>query len=76
MRVMFKADVSAFVRGIAQGLGAIASLYAAPRHPEPARIKISKLHESILNPREAMRSDWMQVGADIHVAIKRKSRTG
>lgn len=28
-----------------------------------------KLHRRIDDPTEAMRSDWQQVGADIHAAI-------
>ncbi|HDR9185561.1 TPA: hypothetical protein QDB06_006212 [Burkholderia vietnamiensis] len=66
----------AFVRGFIRGLAGPATLYVEPRCPEPAKIEIKKLHRSIANPAEAMMSDWMQVGADIHAAIKKQKQAG
>lgn len=61
----------AFVRGFLSGLAGPATLFSEPRHPEPVKIRITKLHRSIANPTEAMRSDWMQVGADIDAATQK-----
>lgn len=61
---------AAFVRGFWSGLAGPVSLFAEPRRVEPVKIEIKKLHRSIANPVEAMRSDWMQVGADIDGAIQ------
>ncbi|MCA8037113.1 hypothetical protein LGM46_29535 [Burkholderia arboris] len=59
----------AFVRGFVKGLAAPMALFAGPAHPAPVKVEITKLHRSIVNPLEAMRSDWVQTGADIDVAI-------
>lgn len=65
---------AAFVRGFWSGLAGPVSLFAEPRHVEPAKIEIKKLHRSIANPTEAMHSDWAQVGADLYAAIKKQKQ--
>jgi hypothetical protein len=65
-----KANRAAFVRGFLSGLAGPVTLFAEPRQIEPAKVEVKKLHRSIASPVEAMRSDWMQVGADIDGAIQ------
>jgi hypothetical protein len=65
---------AAFMRGFWSGLAGPANLFAEPRRIEPAKIEIKKMHQSIADPVEAMRSDWMHVGADLYGAIKKQKQ--
>ncbi|MDW3683075.1 hypothetical protein RA280_15220 [Cupriavidus sp. CV2] len=66
---------AAFVRGLLKGIAGPVVMYTVGARPAPARVEIVKLHKSIRNPVEAMRSDWMQTGADLDAAIKKHSKT-
>jgi len=72
MSTFRKEKRAAFLRGFFNGLAGPASLYATPRRPEPANLEFKKLHRSIANPVDALRSDWMQVGADINAVLKKQ----
>lgn len=65
----------ALLRGFLKGLAGPATLYAAAAQPAPVKVEVVKLHVSISNPVEAMRSDWVQTGADLDASIKKYSKT-
>ena len=65
---------AAFMRGFWSGLAGPAALFAEPRRVVPAKVEIKKLHRSIADPVEAMRSDWMHVGTDFYAAIKKQKQ--
>jgi len=65
---------AAFVRGFWSGLASPANLFADAVSVKPVEVRVNTLHRSIVNPADAMRADWMQVGADIHAAIKKQKQ--
>lgn len=65
---------AAFVRGLLKGIAGPVAIYSVEARPAPARVEIVKLHTSIRNPVEAMKSDWMQTGADLDAAIQKHSK--
>ena len=61
----------AFLSGFARGLGGAALLYAAPAVPAPVQTTIEPIRHAFENASDALRSDWVTVGSDLDLSIKK-----
>ena len=61
----------AFLSGFARGLSGVALLYATPAVPAPAQMTIQPIRHAFENESDAIKSDWVAVGSDLDISIKK-----
>jgi hypothetical protein len=60
-----------FLSGFARGLNGAALLYATPALPAPAQTTIQPIRQAFENASDAIRSDWVAVGFDLDLSMKK-----
>jgi hypothetical protein len=61
----------AFLSGFARGLSGAALLYTTPAVPAPAQMTIQPIRRAFENESDAIKSDWVAVGSDLDISIKK-----
>jgi len=71
MSSAFKLNSKQFMSGLWQGMAGVATLYSPVSMPSPIEVNIPPIRTPILEPMEALRSDWVTTGMDIDAAVKK-----